>query len=281
MAIRKMLADVLGFPIRVRGDAACPAWSQLGLRASRKATKRRPALTVVITADSSKANTADTGIALRGTTFVLDLKKKVLFLEPPRTEQAWARTVVFVLGLLAEHHGPNSVARVHARHWAPLLLHSSAVRVRNGALVFCGHSTFGKTTIATKLLRNYPLINEDLNILLVGPYGGSPRKGATHILVDRTPRSLQSRSRWREEQALPVRGLFWLKKSSGFKLEPMGFAEAVSNMLPPLFGLWRPENAKHRLSMLRALLNSTACVRLYFRKTRSPLVRLLEQHDYL
>lgn len=282
MPLRDELGEVLGFPVRVRGDAAWPIWRHLRWRSNQRALKGRPAVTVEFVRDAGHTNARAARCAIRGSTFLLDLKKNVLYLEPPVSVQAWIRTILFVLGLLAEHHGPKSIAGRHTRGWSPLLLHSSAICARRGALIFCGHSTFGKSTIATKLLRAYPLINEDLNILLVGPFGTNSKKPDARILVDRRQRTSDRLRRLSiPKHTLPIRGLFWLKKATYFKLEPKATAESVADLLHPIFDLRRPENAAHRLGLLRALLRFTACKRLYFRKARPPLIRMLRTLGYL
>ena len=75
-------------------------------------------------------------------------------------QNPFVRTIVFCIGLLAEHNGLESVACSASQFQAPLYLHASSVLTPKGALVFCGECTFGKTTISTKLLKDYPLLED-------------------------------------------------------------------------------------------------------------------------
>lgn len=59
---------------------------------------------------------------------------------------------------------------LHQRH--QVVLHASAVRVGDGAVMFCGASGAGKSTIAAALgQRGYPLLNDDVCAIGLDPAG--------------------------------------------------------------------------------------------------------------
>lgn len=211
--------------------------------------------------------TTSGGHVLHGRGFVLDFDARRLLLPPPENKNIWMRTVLLGLGLLAEHHGPECVVSRGSKRLAPIPLHSSSVKTAKGALVFCGHSTFGKTTISTKLLDHLPLLGEDLNYALVGPFGVRSKPKA--YIAEAT------------DKRVPVRALFWLRKSLTCEIQPMAQSSAAAGMVHPIFGLQRPENARHRLAMLRRLLEAVSCQELSFRKEKASLRKLLRQHDLI
>lgn len=219
------------------------------------------------------------GDLLPGEGFVLDLARRRACIAWPPDALAphdgarLRRIAMLALALLAEHHGPARIAAAHPQGLAPLALHASAVQGPHGALVFCGHSTFGKTTIATQLLDAYPLLGEDLLFVLAGPVNGSNAPQAAVFLDREKPDAAGC--------TLPLAGLFWLEKSPGFALQPMSAAEAAACLAGPVFGAQRAENAGHRLQMLRLLLNAVPCRRLAFARDRAGLHKFLNAFQIL
>ncbi|MCW8133999.1 MAG: hypothetical protein KIS92_26875 [Planctomycetota bacterium] len=255
--------EVLGFPLRV----SAPARLKRCLRWFRPRTSREPHVLDVTLTEDPRAASPRGERAIQGVGFVLDLSARRLYLAPPASALACTKTLLLALGILAEHYGPERVAARGSNGLAPLPLHASSVKTPRGALVFCGHSTFGKTTISTKLLARLPLLGEDLVYALVGPFGARSKAKAFIAAPGR--------------KLVPLRGLFWLRKSPECALRPLPSSAAAAGMIHPIFGMQRPENARHRLAMLRRLLEAAPCRELYFRKERASLCRLLKQHGLL
>ncbi|MEI6235963.1 MAG: hypothetical protein WCT04_23150 [Planctomycetota bacterium] len=192
-------------------------------------------------------------------------------------QNPFVRTVIFCVGLLAEVNGLESVAQAGSNFQAPLYLHASSVLTPKGALVFCGECTFGKTTISTKLLKDFPLLEDDQVTILIASksskkaaaprvvsFGDARKKGAT--LPAKTP---------------PLAGIFWLKKDPENALEKMEQAEAAALMLNPMVN-WKTGGAiKHRLQLFKALFDAVPCKRLAFKKESAPLVEFLKSEGYI
>lgn len=270
--------DLYGFPIQFESRLI------LGLldRMPRALTRARPALTVRLVESLDgfqKAGYRKRGRPLLlGDGFALDYERRALHVAmtgerhvtPTRSapHNLLARTVLFALAMLAESGGARAVARRSSRGQAPLHLHASAVAGPRGALVFCGKSTFGKSTISGKLLADYAQVEDDQAIVLVG-------KGQPRLALFGKPES--RRAPW----TLPVAGLFWLKKAREFRIETMDQAEAASLLLSPLLDWKDAAIVSNRLRMLRALLTAMPCRRLSFRKEAGRLVEMLKEQGYL
>jgi hypothetical protein len=222
--------------------------------------------------------------ALAGDGFILNLQQSILYypLSAPRLfhvggkrrgHSLLARTVALAAALLTEANGPGRARRLSAGGRVPLYLHASAVAAPRGALVFCGHSTFGKSTISNRLLKRWPLLEDDQVMVLAGP---PHRPGQPHLMLC----SRRARSR-RTGGAIPIAGLFWLEKARTCGLEALSHAEAASLLLPPLLSGRSPTAVRNRLRLLRALLSAVPCQRLKFRLASAPLVALLREHGYL
>jgi hypothetical protein len=225
---------------------------------------------------------------LEGAGFALDFARREMHLDypacgrpmvpfPANARRGLGRYAVFGASLLAEDRGPRAVARAALGWQVPLCLHASAVLGPQGALVFCGHSTFGKSTIAKRLLGRYPLLGEDAVTLLVGP---TRRPAAPRVICfQRWPgRAAAGTTRpW----FVPLRGVFWLRKAPEFGLEQLSTGEAAAHLLHPIFTHDFARATRHRLSLLHALLAAAPCRRLSFRKERTPLVAFLKRAGFL
>lgn len=264
------LVQFAGFPIALPAGALEPCFGAQPAAAE-------PVLRIETAAALPEGSSGD---LLPGEGFVLDLAaRRVCIAQPANTlpfhdGPRLRRIAMLSLALLAEHHGPAPIAAAHPQGLAPLALHAAAVQGPRGALVFCGHSTFGKTTIARQLLDAYPLLGEDLLFVLAGPVDGGSNAPQAAVFLDREQLDAASCT-------LPLAGLFWLEKSPGFALHPMSAAEAAACLAGPVFGAQRTENAAHRLQLLRLLLNAVPCQRLAFAKDRAELLRFLKASQFL
>ena len=158
-------------------------------------------------------------------------KMKNLGMQNPLT-----RTIIFAIALLAEHNGVASLNERSPAAPAALYLHASSVLTPKGALVFCGACTFGKTTISTKLLKKFPLLEDDqVTILIAPPAKGRSKKSAVpQVVVFGDAR--KGRKAPLAMVAAPLAGIFALKKSGENAVEKMDQAEAVADpgATPPL-----------------------------------------------
>jgi hypothetical protein len=297
--------DFAGFPIRLQGAGQRRAWlARLGRTAADRPIaasaygRSQHSLTIEFVHTLDETGDADSRRLLQGDGFALDLRRRILYypLTAPKTihvpcrrraapplprpsrvaeHSLLARTTAFALTLLAESNGPASVGRCQA----PLYLHASAVAGRYGALVFCGHSTFGKSTIARLLSPDCRQLEDDQAIILAGPTGR--RAAAPPRLLTFGGPAPQRGGAPAVSQTLPVGGLFWLEKADSFSLAPMASAEAAALLLAPILSNRQPAALKHRLCMLHALLAAMPCQRLSFRRERGPLRALLREHGYV
>jgi hypothetical protein len=193
------------------------------------------------------------------------------------------RTIIFCIALLAEHNGAASINASAPDADSPLYLHASAVLTPKGALVFCGACTFGKTTISTKLLKKFPLLEDDQVTILIAPPQAVKKGRAVKSVAPRVVVFGDSRKRKRPLSAIsaPLAGIFFLKKTPENALESMEQAEACALLMDPTVN-WKNASAiKHRLSLFRALLTAVPCRRLSFKKESAPLVAFLTEAGYI
>ncbi|HRT04989.1 MAG TPA: hypothetical protein P5204_04760 [Kiritimatiellia bacterium] len=105
-----------------------------------------------------------------------------------------------------------------------LFLHASAVDVDGGAILFLGHSTAGKSTIARKLGAERPVLADD------SVFAGKDAAGVWRVVdggfrFDRGwgPEEWQAdvRRQFQEGRGVPVRKCFRIHQAAAVRLEPM------------------------------------------------------------
>lgn len=193
-------------------------------------------------------------------------------------QNPFVRTLVFCVGLLAEFNGLESVGCKAAKYQAPLYLHASSVLTPKGALVFCGECTFGKTTISTQLLKDFPLLEDDQVTILVSPMT-TKTKSVPRVVAFGDARKKSSRTL--PATSAPLAGIFWLKKDTENAFEKMDQADAAALMLNPMVN-WKNGGAiKHRLQLFKALFDAVPCKCLAFKKESAPLVEFLKREGYI
>lgn len=277
--------SLFGYPVRMTGPFGAAAWRALaGPRAKRKAAAP-PLLHVRFERNVPPAGSG----MLNGVGFRIDFENREVVCAQPRKAGAqaredWARAALTALTLFTQQLGPRSAAGNGAGGQVPLYLHASAVATPRGALVFCGHSTYGKSTISTKLLRGLPLIEFDVVTVLVSPGGRRARALPPRVLfMERYLRrgfGAAAGSRvtpW----AMPLRGLFWLRKAPSCGLSALPASQAALGMLEPILGLDAARAGQHRLSLLRALLEAVPCRELAFPKDAPAVRRFLRAEGLL
>jgi hypothetical protein len=191
------------------------------------------------------------------------------------------RTIVFSIALLAEHNGLETVAQKTSQFQAPLYLHASSILTPKGALVFCGECTFGKTTISTKLLNEYPLLEDDqVTILLTPPGTATARERQTAPRVVVFGDSRKKNAKKLKITTAPLRGIFWLKKDLENAFEKIDQAEAAALMLNPMVNWQNAFAIKQRLRLFKALFSAVPCRRLAFKKESAALVEFLKRESY-
>ncbi|MGH7144810.1 MAG: hypothetical protein ACREJ2_11885 [Planctomycetota bacterium] len=147
-----------------------------------------------------------------------------------------------------------------------LALHASSVLVSGEpsaprrAWVFCGPSGAGKTTIATVLLKDHPLIDEE--IALVDP-GESP------------PDLLNSVPPAADPRPAGVVGLFQLRQAPGCWLEPLAPGQFIAGNMTRPFDLAPPALLRDRLDKLARLTAHIDPRALHFNLDAAALCRLL------
>jgi hypothetical protein len=281
MAISKAF-DILLTGIRIR---FCPGFPKRLLWRSRKFKPGgNPALTVVCVENLKKIKR--TKSLLKCADFWLDVETRTLFY-PQNTSRLFAvkrrgtihnllqRSIVFALAMLHEINDAESILGQPV----VLYLHASSVATKKGALVFCGESTFGKTTISGKLLSDFPKLEDDQALLFMWP--GTSRPPAIALLADDL-KKLTKKCRFpARDGTVPIAGLFWLKKGPVFSLEPMSTAEAAAGIVYPV-ALWRRRKAveNHTIYVIN-LLKCIPMKRLQFRKESKPLIELLKLNAYI
>jgi hypothetical protein len=266
--------NLFGFRLNLRGDLSAGQWRALCGKRLRCATSR-PDLTVEFRRRDQTAERANSADVLRGADFELIVRERRLIYDLPRPpcradalREDWVRTAAFGLGLLHEALQPPTERFL-------LYLHASAVATVHGALVFCGHSTFGKSTISQLLLQPHPVIDDDLAHLVCD------RSGTRVIWYPQYVKNSFGHTTKKSAWALPIAGLFWIRKAPRFRLQPMSAAEAASQLLSPLLVTRSSTGACNRLRMLQALLARVPCQRLEFRRERPALLRFMREKKYL
>ena len=104
-----------------------------------------------------------------------------------------------------------------------LFLHASAVAVNGGAILFLGHSTAGKSTIARLTGTAHPVLADDS--VFVSPGGDGAWRvvdGSFRFGQDEVP-DFQNKIRRRAagEGAVPLRGCFRIHKAAATRIEPL------------------------------------------------------------
>ncbi|NCA81148.1 MAG: hypothetical protein EOM72_00180 [Opitutae bacterium] len=104
-----------------------------------------------------------------------------------------------------------------------LFLHASAVVVDGGALLFLGHSTAGKSTIARMLGKTHPVLADDSVYVARGPDGNwRGVDGSFRFERDEWLGWLEEvRRRAEGGGAVPLRGCFRIHKAAAARVEPL------------------------------------------------------------
>lgn len=115
-----------------------------------------------------------------------------------------------------------------------LFLHASAVVVDGGAVLFLGHSTAGKSTIARKLGAERPVLADDS--VFAGPdAAGSWRVVDGGFRFDRGwgPEDWQAdvQRRFQDGQGVPVRKCFRIHQAATVRIEPMPSIELGKHLM--------------------------------------------------
>jgi len=184
---------------------------------------------------------------------------------------AFVRTVALAFSIAAPARSRRYILATHA----------SGVMGKNGALVFCGYSTYGKSTVARLLTPRCPVLGDDTIMFLCEQKPRAKRPRIRAISFERYVKDLFGVKGKENDKAwtFPVAGIFWLHKCKTFSLETMDRAEAMASILPPI-GQTSVETG-HKVLWLKKLLNQSPCKRLRFAKNRTRLIRFLEASGFL
>jgi hypothetical protein len=158
------------------------------------------------------------------------------------------------------------IAGAHAAGFLPL--HASAVRGRNGVAVFLGTSGAGKTTISTRLLTDYDLVDDE-TVVAAPARQGAVIFGSRLLLPERRPTT---------PDELPLAALIVLRQAPRCLLTPLPKARVF-----PLLLEGRSPAGRVRLSeqarLATRLLAAVPCFRLDFnlqvRRTVEALMPIL------
>ncbi|MBE7466632.1 MAG: hypothetical protein HS116_24445 [Planctomycetes bacterium] len=304
-ALRRV--ELYGYPITVEGAYTPRQWTLLA--GNREPRGGAPALLHAILENPPHAPLPKPlpGRLIVGDEFTLDCTDRVLRCRLPASgsserrrlndaRESLCRHALFALGLLAERLGPRAVSTPGMGRRVLLNLHASSVLGRGGALVFCGRSGFGKTTLATQLLSGAPQIEYDLTQILLDPSGREPprviriapylKRSFAGTARDMPRAASRNRVRASAQElahsaAPPLAGLFWLQQAPSCALEPLPAADAAAYLLPPLHFASELRAVGRRLSLLRALLKQSACRRFRFPKSKAKVERFLKDAGYL
>jgi hypothetical protein len=276
-ALHCFRVNLFGFRVVVQRELAAREGAALLGRKWKRAAWADPDL-VVRFARRLPQPRACPGEVITGRGFQLRPKQRVAYLVARRggtieeRRRAFVRAAVFMFHLLDEMGRLGGRRRVVG-------LHASAVATPRGALVFCGHSGYGKSTIAGKLLRRRRLLADDWTTLLWTR--GAGRDKARLLCCDvpgyvrqvfrgsgrTTPRSVTPR----------VAGLFWLAQGAQARLTPLSRAGAAARLLTPVQAGVSPATVGRRLRLLKEVLRRAPCRRLEFRREGRSLAALLKQ----
>jgi hypothetical protein len=134
----------------------------------------------------------------------------------PQGDDALTVVVENVLRILVADSAVNS---------GGLLMHSAGLVLNGEALIFCGHSGAGKTTLARKAHAcGVPVLSDDLNLLLPTPMGYQafpvPFAGefSAQTVVGGAP-------------GFPLAGLYFLRQGEALALETLTRSQAVARII--------------------------------------------------
>ncbi|GAB4290666.1 MAG: hypothetical protein Kow0090_03810 [Myxococcota bacterium] len=137
-------------------------------------------------------------------------------------------------------------------------LHASAVNLGGGALVFCGKSGAGKTTLWRFARPNERLDDELCNII-------RQRDGGFSTLA-------------KDESQIPIRAIFFPMRGKRFKVKKVSPPVASANAFSEIYrGLWFNMNIEKQLSFSIELAKRVPSYQLYFPKDPTIINRLREE----
>lgn len=290
------LYEISGYPVALESTLAERKIARmLGTHAVKKTTAK-PVARVLFVKDMNSYEHGGPDFRpeiLLGEGFALDYESRTIFypagashtqiIKNLGAQNPLTRTIIFSIALLAEHNGLESVACESSLGQAPLYLHASSILTPRGALVFCGECTFGKTTISTQLLKDFPLLEDDQVTVLASPPEGAPMLPPRVVVFgDSRPKKTPSKTfPALDTGTAPLAGIFWLKKDPENAIEPIEQAEAAALMLNPMSNWQHPPAISHRLKLFRSVFQSVPCRRLAFKKESAPLVEFLKKEGYV
>ncbi len=138
------------------------------------------------------------------------------------------------------------------------IVHSSCVRCHNGeAILFLGHSTYGKTTI-TELATPRLTLSDDMNII-------SYQDG----ILFASPSRLGARYESKEIERVPIREVYWLNKGEKFEVIPLTKSQALlylTSSVPSYYDILK--ESSHIQTLLTQIAQITKIAKLTFPKNQ-------------
>lgn len=113
-----------------------------------------------------------------------------------------------------------------------LFLHASSVVVEGGALLFLGHSTAGKSTMARLLEATYPVLADDSVFAFPGADGGWRVVDGGFRFGEGSLAAWDERiQRQSKESSLPLRGCLRLHKGAAVRIEALAPVELARHLM--------------------------------------------------
>ncbi len=283
------ILNIFGFPVRFLGLSRHALVARMGSVVDFEPETQYPVLTFkfvpTLRQFEKQGFKEDSPVRLLAIGFAYDFQRKTVYyrrrakiyrevVDGQSAHYLLERAVAFCIALQSELYGhlplPGNV----------LYLHASVIATSKGALVFCGQSTFGKSTISGKLLKGYAKIEDDQALVRM-----SVKNNWRPEVIVFSPRLRAKRKRLycgcSTPRVLPIAAIFWLKKSPHFEIKPMKSADFASLIYAPMHYWRQPRAVANRLAMLRKLVSTVPCAELSFAKQSKPLIGMLKKHGYI
>ncbi len=171
----------------------------------------------------------------------------------------------------ALHNYLRALTACHLAASERVLVHSAAICLDRGVVLFAGHSGAGKSTLAgMALAAGYPVLSDDMNAL-------APRDERVQVIQLPFTGTLDAKVIAHDGEARYLRAVCLLEQASRDSIIPVGTQLAFSRLLGLSLVVNGSRPLFHRLSdTLRAVVTTVPAYRLCFRRHPAVLNKVAE-----
>jgi energy-coupling factor transporter ATP-binding protein EcfA2 len=188
-------------------------------------------------------------------------RRGTLYLPPSALDRSRGFALSYPLDELLFQH--------HLAHAGGLVLHACGVAIGGRAVLFCGRSGAGKTTIARLFRRAFPeatVLSDDRIVI---------RRAGRHWRAFGTP--WHGSGRFASARSCPVAAVVFLKKSRATRLAPIPVTAAAVRLLAQSFPpLWEREGVARSLRTATAMAASVPAYLLRFEPDRGAVEAVVD-----